>query len=387
MGMEISNNYSSYVSKSVTESARNRLKARTSKMSGSSKSESTKENIIRQTKQATDSLNVNYYGNELAKEAEKLKEQRGSYGIYSASDKQEDYAKAYKKLYDEIVQGYENGTRDRYVEDKTSETGYRKMMMEEEISGLYKAFQRATRNMDVSEMISGELARLSAKAGNKEISGTNKKSQTEGSAEHKTDYMNKLKKLAPSVEFRTGFAPAGDKSGKTLTINPKLLEKMQNDPEMEKKMKELIAGVEKMEKIAEAFNKATGWTTVYRHSYIDENGNYCHIAMSRNDYMLNLSDKLREERRENAEKLLERQKENAKKKKEELEETLEEKADPSKVEKLFRKKIEMAASKDGIIYVDDAEFKVILEAIKEKDAEKTEKKEPMQVGANLDLKV
>ncbi len=379
MGMEISNNYSNYVSQGMTEGA--------------------KQAIIRQAKQAADALNVNYYGNELAKETEKLKKQRGSYGIYSASNKREDYARAYKKLYDKIVHGYENGTRERYVEDKASETGYRKMTMEEEINGLAKAFQRATRNMDVAGMISEELTRLSAKAGNKEISGT--------------DYFNKLKKLAPSVEFRTGFSPAGDKSGKTLTINPKLLEKMQKDPELEKKMKELIAGVEKMEKTAEAFNKATGWTTVYRHSYIDENGNYCHIAMTRNDYMLNLSDKLRKERRENAEKLLEKQKENAIKKKEELEETLEAKAEEkaeieekaetedkteikdktedmagtSKAEKLLSEKIEMAAAGDGMIYVDDAEFKALLAAIEEDNTGKSDKKEQVQVGVNLDLKV
>lgn len=247
------------------------------------------------------------------------------------------------------------------------------------------------------------------------MSKTSENGKTEGlskmtgssKTENRTDYMRTLEKLAPSVEFRTGFAPAGDKSGKTLTINPKLLEKMQKDPELEKKMKELIAGVEKMEKTAEAFNKATGWTTVFRHSYIDENGNYCHIALIRNDYMLNLSDKLREERRKNSEKLMEKQKENAIKKKEELEDVLEakaedkaeieekaeiedktkEKTDTSKVDMLFSEKIEMAASKDGMIYIDDAEFKTILEAIKEEDAGKIEKKEQTAVGANLDLKV
>ena len=363
-------------------------------INGSYVTQGMKEAVIRQTKQSVSSLTANHYGNELAKEMEKQKEQRGSCGIYSASNKREDYARAYKKLYDEIVQGYENGTRERYVEDKASETGCRKMTMEEEISGLDKAFQRATHNIDVDGMISKELKRLSSKAVNITISKEGREAgrsagmfKTSGNdkTQGRTDYMKMLEKLAPSVKFRTGFGPAGDKRGKTLTINPKLLEKMQNDPEMEKKMKELIAGVEKMEKTAEAFNKATGWTTVYRHSYIDENGNYCHIAMTRNDYMLNLSDKLREERRENAVKPLERQKENTKKKKEELEEALEEKAeqkaeveerteikdkteekaDTSKVEKLFSEKIEMAAAGDGMIYVDDAEFKALLEAIEE----------------------
>ncbi len=253
---------------------------------------------------------------------------------------------------------------------------------------------------------------------NKTTGNTRKKESSEPSKSNKaetgavssskpsstTDYMNTLKKLAPSVEFRTGCTPASDKSGKTLTINPKALEKMQSDPEFEKKMKELIGGVEKMEKIAESFNRATGWTTVYRHSYIDENGNYCHIAMTRNDYMLNLSDKLREERRENAEELMEKTKENSAKKKEELEEVLEEKraekaekekvdeseenAAPkplTKAEQLIAEKIE--SSSDGRIYVDDSEFRIFLEAVKEESESKGTVTEQSMIGTNLDLKV
>lgn len=279
-------------------------------------------------------------------------------------------------------------------------------MMGMEISNNYSSYV----SQGVTE--SSVIGKTSKTSGNGKTEGLSKMTGS-SKTESRTDYMRTLEKLAPSVEFRTGFAPAGDKSGKTLTINPKLLEKMQKDPELEKKMKELIAGVEKMEKTAEAFNKATGWTTVYRHSYIDENGNYCHIAMTRNDYMLNLSDKLREERRKNSEKLMEKQKENAIKKKEELEEVLEakkadkleqikkeeheekeeiedkteEKTGTSKVDQLFSEKIEMAAFNDGMIYVDDAEFKTILGAIKEEDAGKIEKKEQTAVGANLDLKV
>lgn len=170
---------------------------------------------------------------------------------------------------------------------------------------------------------------------------------------------------------------------------------MRNDPEKEKEMKELIKGVESMTRLSESLNKATGWTTVFRHSYIDENGEYRHIALIRNDFMLNMSDKLREERRENAEKLLEKQKETAAEKKEELEEQLkeqkeaeEEKTDETsgktRAEQMLEEKI--AASKDGKVYMDDAEFKTILEAIREEE-EKDSKKQQLQVGANLDLQV
>ena len=43
-------------------------------------------------------------------------------------------------------------------------------------------------------------------------------------------YAKELEKFVPSVEFRVGNACASAQRGKSLTVNPKLLEKMQNDP-------------------------------------------------------------------------------------------------------------------------------------------------------------
>ena len=40
------------------------------------------------------------------------------------------------------MQGYADGTRNVYVEDKADESGYRKMTMEEKISGLDAAYQK-----------------------------------------------------------------------------------------------------------------------------------------------------------------------------------------------------------------------------------------------------
>ena len=56
---------------------------------------------------------------------------------------------------------------------------------------------------------------------------TEKTSDTAGSSKSKStsDYANELAKLAPSVEFKVGNSFSTAKSGKTLTINPKLLEK------------------------------------------------------------------------------------------------------------------------------------------------------------------
>ena len=56
----------------------------------------------------------------------------------------EDYVKAYENLYDEIVQGYKDGTRERYVADKNSETGFRKMTMQEKLNRLDEAFQKTS---------------------------------------------------------------------------------------------------------------------------------------------------------------------------------------------------------------------------------------------------
>lgn len=220
-----------------------------------------------------------------------------------------------------------------------------------------------------------------------------------GAATGNSDYFNKLAKLAPSVDCRIGTTYSSAKSGKTLTLNPQLLEKMQNDPEFEKDMMDMIKGVESMTRLSESINKATGWTTVFRHSYIDENGKYSHIAVVRNDFMYKMSDKLREERRKNSEKFIEKSREKAAKKKKELQEKLEEKR-AEKKEKTFEKeekngkaetliKEKIADSKDGMIYMDDADFREIMEAMKEDNADtsKSNIKGQPTVGTNLDLQI
>lgn len=212
-------------------------------------------------------------------------------------------------------------------------------------------------------------------------------------------YAKELEKLVPSVEFRVGNACVSAQSGKSLTVNPKLLEKMQNDPKTKKDMEDMIKGVESMSKLAESMAKASGWTIVYQHSYIDENGKYHCRMQGRNDGMLKLSDKLREERKKNSEKLIEKTKEKAAEKEEELSETLEEKNEVKEdgsdgkieekstpnAEQLLNEKL--AASKDGIIYLNDTDIRTIIEAAKEDNAGRANTKQQAGVGANLDLKV
>lgn len=225
-------------------------------------------------------------------------------------------------------------------------------------------------------------------------------------------YARELAKLAPSVEFKIGNFYSTAKSGKTLTVNPRLLEKMQNDPETEKDMKDLIKGVESATKLMEGIYKASGWSVVYRHSFIDENGKYSAIACVRNDFMLNMSDKLRQERRENSEKLIEGTKEKVAEKQEELQEALEgnktetddkktngeqekpgiivvkENTPMEKAEQMLLEKLEN--SENGEIHLDDDDMQKVIEAAREQETEQAGKKQGNYAdaaGANMDLQI
>lgn len=218
-------------------------------------------------------------------------------------------------------------------------------------------------------------------------------------------YAKELAKLVPSVDFKVGNSYSTAKGGKTLTVTPQLLEKIQKDPKKEKDMKDLIKGVESATKLMDGIYKASGWSVVYRHSYIDENGKYSAIACVRNDFMLNMSDKLREERRENSEKLFEKTKEKAAEKEKELEEGLEEKKTETaekkpgiivvkentpleKAEQMLLEKLEN--SENGEIYLDDYDMQKVIEAAREQEEKEAVKKQGCHanpVGANLDLQI
>lgn len=248
--------------------------------------------------------------------------------------------------------------------------------------------------MEITNNYSSYAAQSNA-AGSTKKKETESTSETAGSSKSRStsDYVNELAKLVPSVELKVGNSFSTAKSGKTLTINPQLLEKMQNDPEKEKEMKELIKGVESAVNMLDSVMNASGWNVVFKHDYIDENGKYRQIALVRNDFMLNMSDKLREERRKNSEKLIEKTKEKAVEKKKELEDALEEKrtikedkkTTPDKVEQFLDEKI--TDSKDNTVLLNEEDIKTIIEIAKDKNMEQTNVKDQMQVGSNLDLKI
>ena len=265
--------------------------------------------------------------------------------------------------------------------------------MSMEIMNSYNGYmaQNATDNAKKKDVqnTSEKLAETTAKS--------TESSKSDGTA----DYAKKLEKLVPSVEFKVGNAVSSARSGKSLTVNPQLLKKMQNDPAQEKETKELIKGVESAMNLIDSITKASGWTCVYKHSYIDENGKYHSVGHYRNDFMINMSDKLREERRVNSEKLLEKHKKKVVEEKEKLEEKAEKSKDSkegqtggdiiqisdnsvqNKAEQLLNEKL--SASKDGMIYLYDTDIKMIIEAAKEDNEDKAVSKQQAVVGANLDL--
>ena len=167
----------------------------------------THEGVVKQKEsimQASKSIGAGY-GYRLSEEAGKLKGQRDS-GAYSLSDRAVDYVRAYGNLYDEIVQGYKDGTAERYVEDENSETGFRKMTLDEELAGLDKAFQKMADGAGVKEMISGEFKRLASKAGSRQTAFTDVNKKPQG-----TDVPQKLMALAQA--WKDAYKVSGSKEG------------------------------------------------------------------------------------------------------------------------------------------------------------------------------
>lgn len=64
----------------------------------------------------------------------------------SVEEKGKTVFNAFKEMTDEIISGYENGTRVRFVEDENSEDGYRRLTMEDELSILQDEYDEFVEN-------------------------------------------------------------------------------------------------------------------------------------------------------------------------------------------------------------------------------------------------
>ena len=235
----------------------------------------------------------------------------------------------------------------------------------------------------------------------KETAATQKNAETAKSGGNE-EYLKNLQKQVPYIKLQTGYGlnTSNDSKVNVVSVNPKLLEKMQNDPQAAKEYTQRLKDVESATKWVDNFEKSMGYTAVCRHGYVDENGNFSSFAVVvRKDEM---NEKLRKEAQENAEERIEKSREKARENAEKLEEKAEEAkesekseekkvvkedgtATPNKAEQVINEK--MAASKDGTIYLNDTDIRTIIEAAQEKDAGKTTVRDQPQVGANLDLKI
>jgi len=80
----------------------------------------------------------------------------------SIKDKASMLMSAYAVTYDEIVRGYENGTREKYVVDMETDELYRKVTMEEDLDYLNKEFERRASSLEKRHKADCEIRRMSA---------------------------------------------------------------------------------------------------------------------------------------------------------------------------------------------------------------------------------
>ena len=68
--------------------------------------------------------------------------------------------------------------------------------------------------------------------------------------ESTSDYLSKLQKQVPymTLEVGSGLSMARDNKVNTLAVNPKLMEKMQNDPEKAKEYTQRLKDIENAQK-------------------------------------------------------------------------------------------------------------------------------------------
>lgn len=113
-------------------------------------------------------ISVIDYGYEISKKAAGWNKEAANTGrnVVSTTDRANGYVAAYAELYDEIIKGYEAGTREIYVAD---ENGTRKLTRDEELSTLDAAYKKTVddfvtmekRNQHAREIISEEMDKIS----------------------------------------------------------------------------------------------------------------------------------------------------------------------------------------------------------------------------------
>lgn len=124
--------------------------------------------LQRRERLKSEKISVIDYGYEISKKAAEWNKEAANTGrnVLSTTDRANGYVAAYAELYDEIIQGYEAGTREIYVAD---ESGTRKLTMDEELSTLDAAYKKTVNdfvtmektNQHAREIISEEMDKIS----------------------------------------------------------------------------------------------------------------------------------------------------------------------------------------------------------------------------------
>ncbi len=132
--------------------------------------------IQRREQLKNEKINLVDYRYEISRRAEQLNKGTADTGksVLSTADKADGYVKAYAQLYDEIVQGYEDGTREIYVE---GEGGPRKLTREEELDALDTAYRKTVDNFVTMEQTNQHAREIIAEEAEK-ISRISKRTTT-----------------------------------------------------------------------------------------------------------------------------------------------------------------------------------------------------------------
>lgn len=129
----------------------------------------TSDTILQQREQLkNEKISFVDYGYEMSKKAAQLNKDAANAksSVLSVTDRADSYVAAYAELYDEIVQGYENGTREMYIAD---ENGTHKLTKDEELSALDAAYTKTVddfvtmekTNQHARGIISEEMEKIS----------------------------------------------------------------------------------------------------------------------------------------------------------------------------------------------------------------------------------
>lgn len=103
-------------------------------------------------------------------------------GNLTIEDRENAIMNSFKSIADEIVSGYDNGTRIRFVEDSDSEDGYRRLTKEDELEILQKEFD------DLSEAKFGKKHQEEAEAIAKSLDALHKIMEENGKASANKKY-------------------------------------------------------------------------------------------------------------------------------------------------------------------------------------------------------